>query len=102
MNYPTRLNHVVWKVLDGRGILLNLDSGAYFEVNPVGLALWQKCDGKRSSEVIQRSVTREFNADPKRISRDFSVFIAQLSRRRLLKVSETPVRSATRLLKKTR
>ena len=46
--YIRRKDHVVWKVLDGKALLLNLDSGDYFDVNPVGLILWRLCDGQKT------------------------------------------------------
>lgn len=100
--YPKRLDHVVWKALEGRGILLNLETGTYFEVGPVGLSIWQKCDGKKSSGAIVQSVAREFGADLERAHRDFLVFAAELKRRELLKVSPAPSAAGTTVLKRTR
>ena len=100
--YPKRLDHVVWKVLEGRGVLLNLENGAYFEVNPVGLSIWEKCDGKKSSGAIVQSVAREFKEDLERVQRDFSRFAAELKRRKLLEVSPAPSAAGAPVLKKTR
>ena len=44
--FVRRMDHVVWKVVEGRGILLNLEDGGYFDVDRVGLVVWQWCDGK--------------------------------------------------------
>ena len=95
--YPQRLDHVVWKVIEGRGILLNLEDGAYFEVGPVGLSIWEKCDGKRRTESIVDLITREFKADSQRVQRDFEAFVAELKRRKLLRLSPLPVAIPTRL-----
>ena len=90
--YPRRLDHVVWKVVEERGILLNLEDGAYFEVNPVGLAVWQRCDGKTLLEEIVQAIAKEFRTSPDRARRDARPFIAELKRRRLLEFSSAPVR----------
>ena len=88
--YLRRPDHVVWKVLEGKGILLNLENGAYFEVNPVGLAMWEKCDGKTETHVLAASISREFGINPQRASRDLSTFTAKLRHRKLLEISDGP------------
>ncbi len=88
--YPRRLDHVVWKVIDGKGILLNLENGAYFEADPVGLSIWQKCDGQTTLEEIAQSVAEEFQAEVERVSRDLSDFFTQLRRRRLVEIFPAP------------
>ena len=86
--YYRRPDHVVWKVIEGKGILLNLESGAYFEVNPVGLAMWEKCDGKTRSNNLVESISREFRTTPQRVLKDFLNFVSDLKRKKLLEVSE--------------
>lgn len=83
---------MVWKIVEERGILLNLEDGAYFEVNPVGLAVWRKCDGKTLLEEIVRAVAKEFRRSPERVSEDLRPFVAELKRRKLAAVSNAPVR----------
>ena len=100
--YPKRLEHVVWKVIEGKGILLNLESGAYFEVGPVGLSIWQKCDGRNSSRAIVRSVAREFGAGSERVQRDFLAFSVELRRRELLEFSPAPSAGEAAVPKRTR
>lgn len=81
---PRRLKHVVWKTIQEKGILLNLESGSYFEVNPVGLAIWKKCDGKAQLEKIIEDIAGQFGSAPGQIRRDLTPFIAELQRNKLL------------------
>lgn len=94
--YPRRPDHVVWKVIEGKGILLNLENGAYFEVNPVGLAMWEKCDGKTGNSNLAESISREFKITAQRALKDFSNFVSDLKRRKLLEVSGEPQPSLSR------
>lgn len=89
--YPKRTDQVVFKELEGRGILLNLENGSYYETNPVGLAFWKECDGRKSSEAISRSVAREFETDVQQAARDLSRFAAQLKSRKLLELLPQPL-----------
>lgn len=96
--YPRRQDDVVWKVIDGKGILLNLEDGSYFEVNPVGLAIWQKSDGRSTYEEIARLISKDFRTTPQRVEKDLTPFVAELKRRKLVAVSPTPAAEAARSL----
>lgn len=82
--FPRRLKHVIWKTIQEKGILLNLESGSYFEVNPVGLAIWKKFDGKTPLEKIAGEIADQFGSTPEQIRRDFAPFITELQRNKLL------------------
>lgn len=95
--YPRRHDHVVWKVIEGKGILLNLEDGAYFEVDPTALAIWQRCDGRTPIEAVARGVAEAFDADARRVARDLAVFLQELARRKLLDLLTKPRPATTRL-----
>ncbi len=83
--FVKRADHVVWKEIEGKGILLNLENGSYFEVDPVGLAIWQHCDGKTPILKIADAVAEKFNTDTNRVHRDLREFVGELKR---LKIAE--------------
>lgn len=83
-NFPCCTKEVVCKEVGEKGILLNLRSGAYFEVNPVGLAVWRSCSGKVSPEQIACSISRRYHVGLEEAGRDVKRFLAQLRRHRML------------------
>ncbi len=94
--FARRMDHVVWKVVDGKGILLNLEDGSYFDVDSVGLSVWQLCDGRTTLNQIALRTSRTFQADPGRVSRDIQGFVSELKRRRLVEIVPTPNRAVVR------
>lgn len=86
--FARRADHVVWKVVGNKGILLNLENGAYFETGQVGLAIWKGCSGKKSLRNVSRTLHREFGAAPERIEKDLVQFVRELKRLKLAEVSE--------------
>lgn len=94
--FVRRRDHVVWKVIEGKGILLNLEDGAYFDVDPVGLAIWQLCDGKTTLSQISNSINLKFQTDLEKIRRDVSQFTDELKRQRLVEIISTPNRAIAR------
>lgn len=91
--YPVRLDHVVWKVIDGKGILLNLESGAYFEANAVGLSIWEHCDGRTLLEPMAEAIAKKFRIGAGRVHRDIPPFIAELKRRGMITTRTAPARA---------
>ena len=83
-----RADHVVWKVLDEKAILLNLESGAYFEINPIGLKIWKELDGHTSLGEIARSVSKEFVVEEKRAAADLGDFVDELKQRKMAEISK--------------
>ena len=83
---PNRRKHVVWKVIQKRGMLLNLESGEYFETGPVGLTVWELCDGRRTLDAVVESVARRFATLPQRVARDVGSFVSELKRRDLIEM----------------
>ena len=91
-----RMDHVVWKVVDGKGILLNLESGAYFDVDPVGLSIWLSCDGLAKLDEIALETSKKFNADLKRVASDTAEFISELKRAKLVEITPNPPRASVK------
>ncbi len=94
--FVRRADYVVWKVVEGKGILLNLENGAYFNVDPVGLTIWRLCNGSRKISRIKTSVSEAFKADPRKVSKDVDHFINELKHKKLIETKLTPLRAITR------
>ena len=91
--FVRRMDHVVWKVVEGKGILLNLENGAYFDVDPVGLEIWKLCDVRKNLNDIVLSISRAFKADLARVNQDVTRLIGELNRCRLAEIVSTPIRA---------
>ena len=94
--FARRMDHVVLKTVEGKGILLNLEDGAYFDVDSVGLSVWQLCDGRTTLNQIVLRTSRTFKTDPERVSKDIQGFVSELKRRRLVEIVPTPNRAVAR------
>ncbi len=95
--FVRRKDYVVWKVVDSKGILLNLDNGSYFEVGSTALAIWQKCDGRTSIAQVAKSIAKKFRVLPRKAHKDTLTFILNLKRQKLIEVSATPASFVSRI-----
>lgn len=76
--------HVVFQVLDGQAVVLNLDSGQYFGLNEVGTILWQGLEQGRSLEQITESLLENYEVGRVELRRDLTELVSALKQRRLL------------------
>ncbi len=81
---PKRYKHIIWKVVGNKAVLLNLHNGTYFEVDPVGLAVWHACDGKLTEEAISRKIAKRFSASVERVHKDVLGYLGQLRNNKLI------------------
>ena len=94
--FVRRVDHVVWKEIEGKGILLNLENGSYFEVGPVGLAIWQRCDGKTPYSKIAQNIAKKYDADVSRVDRDLKEFVSELKKLKIAELLDEPEKTAAR------
>lgn len=81
-----RRDRVVQRELGIGAVLLNLDDGSYFEVNPVGLAIWEALDGRPLEGVVEM-VRSDFEAVPEHFESDVYRFVEGLLRSGLIEDS---------------
>jgi hypothetical protein len=65
-----RSPNVPWRTIDGKGILVDLDSGYYFSLNRTGQFIWGQIDGARTLQDIARRVVEHFEVDEETALRD--------------------------------
>ena len=64
--------------LDGDAVILNLNSGVYFGLNPVGARVWELLQQPRTIDEICGAVRQEFEVEPERCQRDLINLIEQM------------------------
>lgn len=65
-----RSPNVPWRTIDGKGILVDLESGYYFSLNKTGQFIWGQIDGERNLGEIARRLVEQFEVDEETALRD--------------------------------
>ncbi|MBV9079837.1 MAG: PqqD family protein [Elusimicrobia bacterium] len=86
--YLRRPPDVVWRQIDEYGVLLNVTTGDYCEVNELGLFVWRQLDDELSLDEIARRVAAAFESAPADVASDVEEFARGLEKRRMLVISE--------------
>jgi len=83
---PKRNENVSWKEFGTDGILLNLVTGDYFDVNETGLLIWDQADGRKTVNGIAEEVAARFAVRTEDLARDVIEFLQELAGKGLVSV----------------
>ena len=70
---------VLREEFDDWAILFNPDTAAAVGVNPVGVAVWKRMDGRSSLEEIVQEIKTGFEGAPEAALEEISAFVDQLA-----------------------
>jgi hypothetical protein len=76
----------VFRELAGEAILLQLDEGMYFGLDPVGTRLWQLMAERGHLREVFEHARQEFDVDAATLERDLLALVTQLADKKLVSV----------------
>jgi hypothetical protein len=71
-------------VLDREAVLLNLENGVYYTLNPIGTAIWELFSDNRSLEEIFTAICERFDVSEPVARRDVATLATQLRQEGLI------------------
>ena len=78
---------VLYQELQGEAVLLNLKTGAYFGLDPVGTRIWQLLQGHDLVSDIAERIREEFDVSEERCTEDLLNLVAEMESSGLVSVS---------------
>jgi hypothetical protein len=79
---PTR--RAIARALDDKLVVLDTESGSYFELDTVGARIWQLIAEGSTVDQVVSTLTSEFTVEPAKALRDASAFFDELRKHRLI------------------
>jgi hypothetical protein len=76
--------------VQGEAVLLQLDSGEYFGLDPVATRIWQLIVEKGELKEVEAAMLEEFDVDETILSNDISRMIDELVAKRLIEIEPLP------------
>lgn len=80
---------VVFEVLDGEAVVLNLKTGIYFTLNPVGTRAWQLIQEHGELEKVLEVMLAEYEVEPALLDADLRELVEKLRGKGLLSPTGT-------------
>ena len=78
---------VVSRELDGEAVILNLDSGTYFGLDPVGTRIWSLLQKNGSLRETFEILRQEYEVTPNRLEEDLLRLVKELHTKGLLRLA---------------
>ncbi|AFZ15086.1 hypothetical protein Cri9333_4300 [Crinalium epipsammum PCC 9333] len=76
----------VSSALAGEAVILNLESGVYYGLNPVGASIWNLIQKSTSVREIRDAILEEYNVDFDQCDRDVKALLEQLQDQGMIEV----------------
>jgi hypothetical protein len=75
-----------FRELGGESVIVHLDSGIYYGLDPVGTRVWQLIDAHGQLKPVFDAALEEFDVEPARLEEDLLRLVTELASRRLVVV----------------
>ena len=75
---------VLMRELEGEAVLLNLESGVYYTLNPVGTAIWEQLTGEQTLTEILSAICTRYGVSAETARRDLAALATRLRREGLI------------------
>lgn len=82
---------VVARVVGGQALIVDLKSGHYFGLDPVGTRIWELISEKGTFGGILEGVLAEFEVEPDRARADLGRLLGELVEKGLVRASSEPL-----------
>ncbi len=90
--YVARSSAIAARMLGGEMMIMSTVDSTFFTLNEVATVIWQAADGRTPlTEIVERTVCREFAVEPDEARRDAEQFVTELSQHGILLVSDQPI-----------
>jgi len=82
----TRNNEILWKLIEDKVVLLDMDEGRAITLNEVGSHIWTSLEKEKTNDELVQDVTSAFDIDEKTARKDTTAFLDDMLKRDLIRV----------------
>jgi hypothetical protein len=75
---------IMTRAVGSEVVLLNLETGTYFGLDPIGAEVWQMLSKGKSMAEIQAAMLTEFSVESATLEKDLAALIEQLREHQLI------------------
>lgn len=92
-----RNQSVLWTELDGQLMLMDIETGAYYQVEGIGGAIWQMLETPRSEAEIVEAILATYRVGKDECVNDIRIFLAKLVESKVVISQNDALEAATNL-----
>jgi len=87
---PAKANDTIHRKLGDEAVAVNLHNKFFYNLDPVGTFIWDRCDGRHSLAQIAEALVKEYEVEPEVARRDCEQFIQELVQEGILVWGPSP------------
>jgi hypothetical protein len=81
----TRNNDILWKLIDGKVVLLDMDEAMEMTLNDVGSHIWMALERQKTHEELVQDVVTAFDIDGDTAKKDTHSFLNEMIKKDLIR-----------------
>lgn len=85
-SYVSKANHVIWRNVEGRAVILNTKSASYFTLEGTALRIWQLIDKGTFVTDLARTISDEYGKKVDAVKRDLKEFLASMKEECIIEI----------------
>lgn len=82
----TRNNDILWKLIEDKVVLLDMDEARAITLNDVGSHIWTALENQKTKDELVQDVTLTFDIDEKTAKKDVYYFLDDMIKRDLIRL----------------
>jgi hypothetical protein len=91
--YPIKTSDTAYRLISDGAILVNFHNSYFYNLNPVGTFIWERCDGRHTPDEIAAELVDEFEVTLEEVVKDCLEFLHSLEENGLLQWSDSMAKS---------
>lgn len=81
-------DHQTSAEVDGESVILDLEDGIYYGLNPMGARIWKQIQEPTAVEEITEAITAEYDVDAERCREDVLSLLQDLKENKLIEITK--------------
>lgn len=81
----TRNNDILWKLIDGKVVLLDMDEAMAMTLNDVGSHIWMALERQKTHDELVQDVVTAFEVDENTAKKDTHSFLNEMIKKDLIR-----------------
>jgi Coenzyme PQQ synthesis protein D (PqqD) len=86
---------VIFRKLEGEAVVLNLATGTYYGLDPVGTRIWELIQEQGRADAVLEAILREYEVEPARCAEDLLLLLRKLHAKGLIELIDGKTQEAS-------
>jgi hypothetical protein len=82
-----RDNNIIFSEMDGETVMMSVEKGEYYGVNPIGSRIWALLETPKKVSELCAALLPDYDVTAEQCSRDVMVFLSEMTEKGVIKVA---------------